>query len=131
MTHLRLICDQMVPASIVEWLREGPGRHKVITAHEKGWDALSDDALIRRATGENRILVTMDKEFQSSHLYRICTHAGILVIRCQGQTRDECIEIVKKFLLSGHRSRCKHAIATLSTGSVRIEDGDGVEDLPL
>src|SRR5574341_1180812 len=120
MAHLRLVCDQHIPAATVDWLKNAPGRHKVVTAFQKGWGALDDSELIVKATEDRRVLVTEERSFESSETYPICTHSGIVILRAK--TRTERHNALDRWLMSGHRDRCKHAIVTLTTIMMRIDD---------
>jgi len=58
---LRILFDQGTPAPLRSWLH----RHTVVTAYEKGWDALSNGDLIRSAESDGfDLLVTTDKNLK-------------------------------------------------------------------
>jgi len=129
MAHLRLLCDEHIPLTIVEWLKKAPGRHKVATVCELGWGGLKDPVLIKKATNDNRVIVTRDREFRLAAKYPICTHSGILVLPGRRYTPEECIRALRNFLLSGERECCKHAIVTLHPESAWVEDVNGSRSL--
>jgi predicted nuclease of predicted toxin-antitoxin system len=72
---VKFLVDRCAGSRLAEWLR-GEG-HDVLESRERGGDP-GDDAILEWATSENRILVTMDKDF------------GALVFEEQRPTLDWC-----------------------------------------
>jgi len=58
---MRLLLDQDIYAVTAAFLRAAG--HDVLTAADAGAHAASDDALLRLAAGQQRILVTRDRDF--------------------------------------------------------------------
>jgi predicted nuclease of predicted toxin-antitoxin system len=91
--------------------------HDVIWAG--GWPVdPGDDEILARASGEGRILITLDKDFGELAVVREQAHAGIirLVILSASQQATACVMALNRYgaeLQSG-------AIVTVEPGRIRI-----------
>jgi predicted nuclease of predicted toxin-antitoxin system len=81
-----------------------------------------DEALLRQAASENRVMVTLDKDFGELAIVRGVPHAGI--VRLVGVSAREqgpvCVHVLERYgqeLASG-------AIATVDPGRVRLRPRD-------
>jgi len=73
------------------------------------------------ATQKKRILVTVEGRINEK-TFPICSHPGIIVIRASQRHEIEQAKLFTRFMLSGHRVKCKHAVTKLRMfESVRIE----------
>ena len=91
---------------------------------------MKDPALIKYATSHDMIVVTVESSMNEKS-YAICTHAGIIVITVRQQHESIRAEVFKKFLLSGHRKRVKHAVSYLTHDHIFVRDKDGQHELRL
>ena len=95
--------------------------HDVVWAGE--WEASpSDDDIIARAAADERILVTLDKDFGELAVVRRLPHAGIIrLVACrtlaQGTKIAEVLDDFSADLLQG-------AIVTVEPGRVRVRPPD-------
>ena len=74
-----LIADANVFVPMVDGLRNMG--HDVFDVKEQGLENLSDPEIFRLAQKEQRILVTMDKDFSNILLYPPGEHQGIIVVK--------------------------------------------------
>ncbi|MGL4421593.1 MAG: DUF5615 family PIN-like protein [Gemmataceae bacterium] len=75
----RLFADENFPRPVVDQLRQMG--HDVVTLLQRGWanDAVPDQEVLRLATIENRILLTLNRrDFIRLH-HKESTHSGIIV----------------------------------------------------
>ena len=91
--------------------------HDVIHAGDWGEDP-GDEELLRRAFAENRVLITLDKDFGELAIIRAQSHAGIIRLvgipaRQQGTT---CVATIERYAAVFMRS----AIVTVEPGRVRV-----------
>lgn len=79
----------------------------------------SDARVMDYARKQERILVTTETGINHRN-FKICTHPGIIVLK--GSKRHESMqaESFKKFMLSGHRSKAKHAVTYISQSEAKI-----------
>lgn len=63
------------------------------TVRSQGWGGLLDDELWVRVQAEGRWLVTADKEFGDVRKFRPGTHAGIILIRADNESRRRYVEL--------------------------------------
>jgi Domain of unknown function (DUF5615) len=70
-----------------------------------------DDALVRYATKQRRILVTPEGRL-NEHKYKICTHPGIIVLKAT-KRHGAHAGMLRDLVRSGLRTRCRHAVTYL------------------
>ncbi|MGD9507837.1 MAG: DUF5615 family PIN-like protein [Geminicoccaceae bacterium] len=112
---MRFLVDTCAGRLLAEWLRaEG---HDVVRVTDSGADP-GDSAVLRRAVGEGRILVTMDKDFgMLIHRDRM-RHAGI--IRLPHTTVAERIDLVRTILHRFTEADLDGALLTVRGTRIRI-----------
>lgn len=82
-----------------------------------------DKDVMKYASAENRIVVTLDGGFNKSN-YPICTHPGIIRIDSRCKHSSILADAIRKFSQCGHRRRAKHGITHLMEDGCRIEGAD-------
>ena len=112
---MRFLVDRCAGRRLAEWL--GNNGHDVVEAQTLGPDP-GDRVLLEIAEAENRVLVTLDKDFGELIYLRRLPHAGL--IRLPDVRVARRIEIVKQ-LINNHRGALEdRAIVTIQGGRVRI-----------
>jgi predicted nuclease of predicted toxin-antitoxin system len=116
---MKLLLDTCVWGGAVKILRESG--HDVVWAGDWQEDP-GDEEILARAYQENRILVTLDKDFGELAIVREKPHSGIvrlvnLAAKQQGIVCQRVVELYEKDLQSG-------AIVTVEPGRVRIRPPD-------
>jgi predicted nuclease of predicted toxin-antitoxin system len=80
----RFKLDENLPEAARElWRTAG---HDAATAREEGLAGADDGKLLTAATGENRVLVTLDQDFANVRRYDPADTAGVIVLRLHNQT---------------------------------------------
>jgi len=121
MTKLRLLVDECVEGLLVQEIRSCSGTTsvEVIDAnHPLGNRGTPDKVVMKYANQQERILVT-DETRLDEKSNPICTHPGIIVIGARKRHELEKAKLFPRFMKSGFRKECHHAVTKLRlTGSV-------------
>lgn len=85
-----------------------------------------DETIIREAFSENRILVTLDKDFGELAIVKKNPHYGIVrLVDCAAQKQGQlCIIILQRYA----QELVQGAIVTAEPGRIRIRPGDKKTD---
>ena len=112
---MRFIVDRCAGRRLTEWLRDKG--HDVLDANALGPDP-GDRALLERAAAEDRVLVTIDKDFgELIYLHRV-PHAGL--IRLPDVRVPQRIALVEEAINQHGRELEERAIVTIQGGRARI-----------
>lgn len=112
---MRFLIDRCAGRRLAEWLR-GEG-HDVAESRERGPDP-GDRTLLQWAAGENRALVTIDKDFGEFLFVDDAVHSGL--VRLPDVPARERIVLMKRLLSTHSRDLAEGAIITVRGGRVRI-----------
>jgi predicted nuclease of predicted toxin-antitoxin system len=76
---MRFLVDECVGPSVVRWLRDNG--HDATSAYEDchGWE---DETILKKAFSEERIVITLDKDFGDMVFRMKLPHCGIILLRC-------------------------------------------------
>ena len=112
---MRFLTDRCAGRRLAEWLRnEG---HDVVEARVLGPDP-GDRALLERAGAEDRVLITLDKDFGEQIYLRRVSHAGLVLLPDVRVSRR--IETVRA-VVEGHGKELEErAVVTVRGGRIRI-----------
>ena len=109
------LVDRCAGHWLTQWLQSYG--HDALDARELGPDP-GDRALLERAVSENRILITMDKDFgELIHLHGR-PHTGL--IRLPEVRMAQRIILVEDLILNHHQALDERAIITVTSGRIRI-----------
>ncbi len=104
---MRFKLDENLPSELASLFREFG--HDAVTVLDQGMGGTDDSDLASVCAREQRVLVTLDKDFSDIRTYPPNRHAGIVVLRLQSQARDHVLTIGRRFLrtapdgdLAGH-----------------------------
>lgn len=112
---MRFLIDRCAGRQLAEWLRSSG--HDVVEAQALGPDP-GDRALLEVAESENRVVVTMDKDFgELIYLHRV-SHAGL--IRLPDVRVGRRIVLVDQLIDQYSEALEDRAIVTVQGGRVRI-----------
>jgi predicted nuclease of predicted toxin-antitoxin system len=92
MSSLRFLVDVNVGIAVAGSL--GDSGHDVVFAGDLDW-CMPDIDMLSVAHQEQRIILTMDTDFGELVYHSQQPHAGVLLLRMPGATRDEKIGIVR------------------------------------
>jgi len=98
------------------------GGHDVICAGEWSEDP-GDSEILKRAHSEQRVLITLDKDFGELAIVQRFLHCGI--VRLVGLSSREqgpaCVSVLERYRVE----LAAGAIITVERGRVRVRPGDG------
>ena len=112
---MRFLTDRCAGRRLAEWLRNNG--HDVIEARTLGPDP-GDRALLERAGAEDRILVTMDKDFGELIYLRRVPHAGLILL--PDDRVPQRIEAVRAVIEGHHQALEERVVVTVRGGRIRI-----------
>ncbi len=112
---MRFLIDACAGHRLAEWLRSLD--HNVVESRERGLDP-GDRVLLRWAVEEDRVLVTMDKDFGRLVFLEKASHCGL--VRLPDVPAAERIGLMQQLLLHHTREVSEKAIITVRGGRIRI-----------
>lgn len=113
---MKFLVDECVGRGIVEWLQTHGYNAVSILEFSPG---VSDDAVLHKALHENRILITMDKDFGDIIFRNNSDHCGIILLRLsnwQLKHKIACLENV----FTRHLNEIENNFIVITEQSVRI-----------
>ena len=103
---MKFLVDRCAGRGLAEWLR-GQG-HDVLESRERGKDP-GDDAILQWAASENRILVTMDKDFGALVFEEQKAHSGLVRLPdVPAERRIELMSVAAGALQCARLGRCHY-----------------------
>ena len=113
---LKFLVDMGVGTKVESWLIANG--HDVTTVRALD-PRLPDQTILQIAARENRIVVTMDKDFgdmvyRDSHI-----HAGVLLLRLEAAASHEKVRIVAG-IVSQHANKLEGKFSVYKSGRLRI-----------
>ena len=113
---LRFLVDVSVGVGVTSYLREEG--HDVVSVREI--DPRAPDAnILSTAVSENRIVVTMDKDFGELVYKSGRPHRGVLLLRMEEQDRKTKVRTVSR-ILEGHVDKLENHFCVYQNGRLRI-----------
>jgi predicted nuclease of predicted toxin-antitoxin system len=113
---MRFLIDECTGPGVAAWLR-GCG-HDVFSVYEEA-RGVDDDALLRQAFTEDRILITNDKDFGEKVFRDAIAHKGVVLLRLDDERVASKIAVLQK-LLDGYADRLAGRFVVVSEKAVRI-----------
>ena len=128
--NLRLLLDESVPNDLAEELMQHPSLNVEYARSMPKLKGKGDPVLMKYADETRRIMVTTEYSM-NEHSFAICTHPGIIVFANRKRHKDISTDLFQRFMRSGHRQRCHHAVVYLSQGQARIVEADQTETFTI
>jgi predicted nuclease of predicted toxin-antitoxin system len=88
---VRIKVDEDLPRQIADLLISHG--HDAATVVGQGWQGVSDDILWPRVQNERRWLITADKGFANLRRHPPGSHAGVILLRAQEESRRTYLEL--------------------------------------
>lgn len=112
----RFLVDVGVGKKVQRWLSANGYDVKCVRDIDP---AMQDDKILRIAASENRMVVTMDKDF-GQLVYRAgLTHSGVLLLRLEDANGAEKAQAVEH-ILRNYSSRIVNRFCVFQNGKLRI-----------
>ncbi len=113
---MRFLVDECTGPAVARWLREHG--HDVFSVYEEARGS-DDDAIVRKAFDEDRILITNDKDF-GERIYREgYLHRGVVFLRLGDERAEVKIETLRR-LLETYADRLANQFVVVSQTRVRF-----------
>ena len=122
-THLRILIDEDVQDPLADEIEKIAAFNVECVRDIPTVRGKSDKEVMRYATIENRIVLTLDRGFSRVN-YPICTHPGIIRIDTKCKHFTVIADVIRRYSRSGHRAKSKHAITHLAQDRCHIETSD-------
>ncbi len=113
---MKFLADEGIDRSIVDGLRILEFDVLYVIEDVR---SLDDDILLEIALDENRVLITRDKDFGELVFRLNKAHAGVILIRLEGNTTQERADIVCK-LVKQYQEQLPNAFSVIQKGIIRI-----------
>lgn len=112
---MKFLIDRCAGRRLAEWLRTQG--HDVVESQDQGPDP-GDRTLLSWAAAEQRVLVTMDKDFGQFLFVERTAHAGL--IRLPDVPANQRIALMERLLTDHSNDLAAQAIVTVRGGRIRI-----------
>jgi len=119
--------DENLPHELAAALRsEG---HDVHTVADEQLAGESDPVIVAAATGEGRLLLTLDRGIGDLRRYPPGSHAGVLVLRPVTQDPDSILAFIQRLMRTHPLDELLSCVVVVEPRKVRIRRP--VQDAPL
>ncbi len=81
---------------------------------------MEDEEIIRTAVTENRMVITMDKDFGELVYHSSMEHSGVLLLRLEDATGTEKLQVVKH-IMKNYSDRIKNCFCVFQNDKFRIK----------
>jgi len=116
--RLKFLVDVGVSKKVEEWLlRNGYDIKAVRDINPK----MEDDKILSISVSENRMVITMDKDFGELVYNSGLPHSGVLLLRLEDSKADEKVKTVKK-ILTEYSDRLLNNFCVFRNGRFRIRE---------
>jgi predicted nuclease of predicted toxin-antitoxin system len=116
---LRLLIDVGVGYLVEEWLRDNS--FDIVAVRDLDC-TMPDDVILEKAVADNRLVVTMDKDFGELVFQSGKLHAGVLLLRLETETSAEKIAVISR-ILSSFSEEIEGHFCVYQRGRLRIRKG--------
>ncbi|MDI6713935.1 MAG: DUF5615 family PIN-like protein [Thermodesulfovibrio sp.] len=115
---MRFLTDENLFEPIVEYLRDLG--HDVLNIRDN-LSGIKDDEVYKIACEQNRIIITMDKDFSKIFRFHPKYCGGIIVVKIYRHTIKETCEIFKKFFIMLKEKDIFGNLIVISPNGIRIK----------
>ena len=125
-TKLKLLVDECIPSELATEISQCPGVKscEIVNAeHLLGNKSTPDKEIVEYADSKKRIVVTMEGRIDQIR-FPVCSHSGIIILKAAKRHEAFKVDLFKRFMQSGHRKRCRHAIIKLRSEDIEILEVD-------
>lgn len=113
---MKILVDVGVGKAVEHWLKsQDPD---VISVRDLD-PSMTDDAILAMAAAENRLVITMDKDFGELIVRSSRSHAGVLLLRLDDANSHEKLEVVRR-IFGLHREALAGNYCIYYKGRLRI-----------
>lgn len=114
--ELRFLVDTGVSKKVEEWLLKNGYDMKAVRDINPRMD---DDKILNIAVSENRMVITMDKDFGELVYNSGLSHSGVLLLRLEDARSDEKVRTIET-ILTEYSDRLLNNFCVFQNGRLRI-----------
>ncbi len=115
---MKIKLDENMPHDLAELL--GASGHEAATVAEENLSGADDQAVLRRAASEGRLLMTLDVGFADIRKYPLRSHGGIVVFRLHDQRWTAMKGPAQRLIESGLFKKLERGLAIVDESRVRF-----------
>ncbi len=115
---MKFFANENLYEPIIEYIRKCS--HDVLSIRDAGLSGISDDRVYQKACRENRIIITMDKDFSRILRFPPEKCGGIIVVKIYKRTVDETLSIFRNYFESLQEKDIMKNLVIISPEGVRI-----------
>lgn len=112
----RLLLDENVGIQVAKFLKRDGYDVASILEESPG---IADEVVLDRALAENRVVVTLDKDFGTLIFLHSQKHAGVILLRLEDETPKNIFRILNK-VLTEYISKLTGKFITVSETKIRL-----------
>lgn len=114
---MKFLVDVGVSKKVEKWLDEnGYDAKAVRDINPKA----KDSDILQAAVSENRMVITMDKDFGELVYNSGLKHSGVLILRLEDANGEQKLEVVKK-ILGDYADKIQNRFCVFQDGRLRIK----------
>jgi predicted nuclease of predicted toxin-antitoxin system len=113
---LKFLIDVGVGTRVDKWLKENG--HDTMSVRDVDSRAKDRD-ILQLAVREDRMIITMDKDFGELVFNSGLAHSGVLILRLEDATGEEKVDVVKA-ILSEFATSIENKFCVYQNGKLRI-----------
>jgi predicted nuclease of predicted toxin-antitoxin system len=115
-SELKFLVDVGVSKKVEEYLKtQGYDTKNVRDVDTR----MTDENIIRLAASEQRMVITMDKDFGELVYHSDIEHCGVLLLRMENATGSEKLDVVS-YILSNYSDKIKDSFCVYQNNRFRI-----------
>lgn len=115
---MKFLIDVGVGKKVEEWFREN--NYDVKCVRDINIRAKDAD-ILRLAALENRMIITMDKDFGELVYNSGMLHSGVLILRLDDAKGEDKVDIVKR-IVTGFSEKIENKFCVFQDGKLRIRE---------
>jgi predicted nuclease of predicted toxin-antitoxin system len=113
---MRFLVDECTGPGLAAWLRDQG--HEVFSVYDEA-RGIDDDAVLRLAHDQNRIIITNDKDFGEKVFREKMAHKGVVLLRLDDERTPNKIAVLQR-VLAGYADQLPDRFVVVTEKAVRI-----------
>jgi len=113
---MRFIVDECTGPKVAKWLLNL--NHHVFSVYDEN-PGISDKKILQKATLDNYIIITNDKDFGELIFLHKLPHKGVILLRLENENSNNKINVLKK-ILKLYINELENKFIVASENSIRI-----------
>jgi predicted nuclease of predicted toxin-antitoxin system len=117
-TSLKLLVDAGVGKAVEEWLKSADFDMHAVRDRDRH---MKDEDILAWAVEEERLVITMDKDFGEMVFHSGESHRGVLLLRLEGATSSQKVRVIEK-ILTEYSDRLSGNFSVYQNGRLRVRE---------